>query len=43
MDNTISIVHNGIIENYAQLKADLQSQGIAVQIADRHRGHSSSD
>lgn len=31
MDNTISIVHNGIIENYAQLKADLQSQGIVFK------------
>lgn len=31
MDGTISIVHNGIIENYAQLKADLQSQGIVFK------------
>ena len=27
MDGTISIVHNGIIENYAELKAKLQAQG----------------
>lgn len=31
MDNTISIVHNGIVENYAQLKANLQSQGIVFK------------
>lgn len=27
MDGSISIVHNGIIENYASIKAQLQSQG----------------
>ena len=27
MDGSISIVHNGIIENYAELKAKLQAQG----------------
>ena len=31
MDGTISIVHNGIIENYADLKAKLQSQGIVFK------------
>lgn len=31
MDNTISIVHNGIIENYAELKAKLQENGIVFQ------------
>ena len=31
MDNTISIVHNGIIENYADLKAKLQAQGIVFK------------
>ncbi len=31
MDNTISIVHNGIIENYATLKAKLQSKGIVFK------------
>ena len=31
MDGTISIVHNGIIENYAALKADLQNQGIVFK------------
>ena len=31
MDGTISIVHNGIIENYAALKADLQNQGVVFK------------
>ncbi len=31
MDGSISIVHNGIIENYAELKAKLQSQGIVFK------------
>ena len=31
MDGTISIVHNGIIENYALLKADLQNQGVVFK------------
>lgn len=31
MDGTISIVHNGIIENYADLKARLQNQGIVFK------------
>ena len=31
MDGTISIVHNGIIENYSELKAKLQSQGVVFQ------------
>ncbi|MCR5401064.1 MAG: glutamine--fructose-6-phosphate transaminase (isomerizing) [Treponema sp.] len=31
MDNTISIVHNGIIENYAALKAKLQESGIVFK------------
>ena len=31
MDNTISIVHNGIIENYAELKIKLQNKGIVFQ------------
>lgn len=28
MDGTISIVHNGIIENYAKLKSKLQAEGV---------------
>ena len=31
MDGTISIVHNGIIENYADLKAKLQAQGVVFK------------
>lgn len=31
MDGAISIVHNGIIENYADLKAKLQAQGVVFQ------------
>ncbi len=31
MDGTISIVHNGIIENYAELKIQLQDQGIVFK------------
>ena len=31
MDGSISIVHNGIIENYADLKAKLQAQGVVFQ------------
>ncbi|MCR5765535.1 MAG: class II glutamine amidotransferase, partial [Treponema sp.] len=30
-DGTISIVHNGIIENYAELKERLQAQGIVFK------------
>ncbi len=30
-DGVISIVHNGIIENYAELKAKLQAQGVVFQ------------
>ena len=31
MDGSISIVHNGIIENYALLKAGLQNQGVVFK------------
>ena len=31
MDGTISIVHNGIIENYAELKAKLQAHGVVFK------------
>lgn len=31
MDGSISIVHNGIIENYAELKAKLQGQGVVFK------------
>lgn len=28
MDGTVAVVHNGIIENYAELKRDLQAEGV---------------
>lgn len=31
MDGSISIVHNGIIENFAELKAKLQAQGVVFK------------
>lgn len=31
MDGSVSIVHNGIIENYAELKAKLQAEGVVFQ------------
>ena len=31
MDGSISIVHNGIIENYAELKTKLQAQGVVFK------------
>ncbi len=31
MDGSISIVHNGIIENFAELKAKLQSEGVVFK------------
>ena len=35
----IAIVHNGIIENHEELRAELQRDGLRVQLRDRHRGH----
>ena len=34
----IVVVHNGIIENYLELKRELQSQGHTLRHRDRHRG-----
>ena len=31
MNGRISVVHNGIIENYLQLKAELQEKGYVFQ------------
>ena len=28
MDKTIAVVHNGIIENYMELKEELQAEGV---------------
>ena len=35
----IALVHNGIIENHDELRAELQAQGLRVRQPDRHRGH----
>ena len=35
----IVVVHNGIIENYLDLKSELQGQGHRLRDRDRHRGH----
>ncbi len=34
----IALVHNGIIENYEELRAELKAQGLRVREPDRHRG-----
>ena len=34
----IALVHNGIIENFSELKAALISRGAQVHLGDRHRG-----
>ena len=33
----VSVVHNGIIENHAELRAELEGQGRRVRDRDRHR------
>ena len=35
----IALVHNGIIENHDELRAELAGQGLRVREPDRHRGH----
>ena len=35
----IALVHNGIIENHDELRAELQGAWLRVQQPDRHRGH----
>ena len=35
----IALVHNGIIENHDELRAELEGQGLRVRQPDRHRGH----
>ncbi len=34
----LAIVHNGIIENHEQLRAELQAARLPVRFRDRHRG-----
>ena len=35
----VAVVHNGVIENYAALKRQLQAEGVDVPQRHRHRGH----
>ena len=35
----IALVHNGIIENHDELRAELEAQRLRVREPDRHRGH----
>ncbi len=34
----VAVVHNGIIENFSELRRDLQAAGVQVYERDRHRG-----
>lgn len=38
-----ALVHNGIIENYVELKAELQAEGHVFSVRDRHRGSRAHD
>ena len=38
----LAMVHNGIIENYEELRDELKAQGYTVHVRDRHRGHRAS-
>ena len=40
---TIAVVHNGVIENYAALKQQLQAEGVDVPQRHRHRGDRPAD
>ena len=37
-DGKFALIHNGVIENYSQMKAFLAGQGLHLQVRDRHRG-----
>ncbi len=37
--NRIALVHNGIIENHDELRAELIAARLCLQQPDRHRGH----
>ena len=37
-DGRVALVHNGIIENFAQLRAELEADGHEPALRDRHRG-----
>ena len=38
-DGTVFVVMNGIIENYLELRSELQDLGVVFQLGHRHRGH----
>ena len=40
--NGVAIVHNGIIENFAELRDELISRRLRIRLADRHRGRRAS-
>ena len=37
-DDKLAVIHNGIIENFSEIKAELLSRGLHVPQRDRHRG-----
>ena len=37
-DDKLAVIHNGIIENFSELKAELLSDGLHLPQRDRHRG-----
>ena len=37
-DGKFALIHNGVIENYSQIKTFLARQELHVQVRDRHRG-----
>ena len=37
-DGKLALIHNGIIENFAALKAELLADGVEFRVRDRHRG-----
>ena len=39
----VVVIHNGIIENYLELRAKLESRGRKIVVGDRHRGHRAPD
>ncbi len=36
----VALIHNGIIENFAVLRAELEAEGVVFILGDRHRGRS---
>jgi glucosamine--fructose-6-phosphate aminotransferase (isomerizing) len=41
--DSVAVVHNGIIENHAELRAELKIAGLRVRDRHRHRGHRAPD